>query len=82
VVQVKAFVFAILIIFFLLILLFDSYTQPLLVLSAIPFSVIGVIDSGSRHSHGVIDSGSRHALGAIDSGSRHSLGAIDSGSRR
>ncbi|CAC9611166.1 Acriflavin resistance protein [uncultured Gammaproteobacteria bacterium] len=39
----KAFVMAVLIIFFLLILLFDSYTQPLLVLSAIPFSVIGVI---------------------------------------
>jgi multidrug efflux pump subunit AcrB len=39
----KAFVFAIFVIFFLLILLFDSYTQPLLVLSAIPFSVIGVI---------------------------------------
>jgi multidrug efflux pump subunit AcrB len=30
-------------IFLLLVLLFNSYTQPLLVLSAIPFSVIGVI---------------------------------------
>jgi multidrug efflux pump subunit AcrB len=46
----KAFVFAILIIFFLLILLFDSYTQPLLVLSAIPFSVIGVIWAFFLHS--------------------------------
>jgi hypothetical protein len=34
----------------LLILLFDSYTQPLLVLSAIPFSVIGVIWAFFLHS--------------------------------
>jgi multidrug efflux pump subunit AcrB len=46
----KAFVFAIFVIFFLLILLFDSYTQPLLVLSAIPFSVIGVIWAFFLHS--------------------------------
>jgi len=39
----KAFVMAIFGIFLLLVLLFNSYTQPLLVLSAIPFSVIGVI---------------------------------------
>jgi multidrug efflux pump subunit AcrB len=30
--------------------LFDSYTQPLLVLSAIPFSVIGVIWAFFLHS--------------------------------
>jgi multidrug efflux pump subunit AcrB len=40
---VKAFVFSIFGIYLLLLLLFNSYTQPLLVLSAIPFSVIGVI---------------------------------------
>jgi multidrug efflux pump subunit AcrB len=39
----RAFVMAIFGIFLLLVLLFNSYTQPLLVLSAIPFSVIGVI---------------------------------------
>ncbi len=39
----KAFVMAIFAIFLLLVLLFNSYTQPLLVLSAIPFSAIGVI---------------------------------------
>ncbi len=39
----KAFVMAIFGIFLLLILLFNSYSQPALVLSAIPFSVIGVI---------------------------------------
>jgi len=39
----KAFVMAIFGIFLLLVLLFNSYTQPLLILSAIPFSVIGVI---------------------------------------
>jgi multidrug efflux pump subunit AcrB len=40
---VKAFVFSIFGIYLLLLLLFNSYTQPLLVLSAIPFAVIGVI---------------------------------------
>lgn len=39
----QAFMMAIFGIFLLLVLLFNSYTQPLLVLSAIPFSVIGVI---------------------------------------
>ena len=39
----RAFIMAIFGIFLLLVLLFNSYTQPLLVLSAIPFSVIGVI---------------------------------------
>ncbi|MBE8190230.1 MAG: efflux RND transporter permease subunit, partial [Candidatus Thioglobus sp.] len=39
----QAFVVAVFVIFLLLILLFDSYTQPLLVLSAIPFAAIGVI---------------------------------------
>ncbi|SMM99609.1 Acriflavin resistance protein [uncultured Candidatus Thioglobus sp.] len=39
----KAFMMAIFGIFLLLMLLFNSYTQPLLILSAIPFSVIGVI---------------------------------------
>jgi len=39
----KAFVMAIFGIFLLLVILFNSYTQPLLILSAIPFSVIGVI---------------------------------------
>ena len=39
----QAFLMAIFGIFLLLVLLFNSYTQPLLVLSAIPFSVIGVI---------------------------------------
>ncbi|SMN10603.1 Acriflavin resistance protein [uncultured Candidatus Thioglobus sp.] len=39
----KAFIMAIFGIFLLLMLLFNSYTQPLLILSAIPFSVIGVI---------------------------------------
>jgi len=39
----QAFVMAIFGIFLLLVLLFNSYTQPLLILSAIPFSVIGVI---------------------------------------
>ncbi len=39
----QAFVIAIFGIFLLLVLLFNSYTQPLLILSAIPFSVIGVI---------------------------------------
>lgn len=39
----KAFVIAVFAIFLLLVLLFNSYTQPLLVLSAIPFSAIGVI---------------------------------------
>jgi len=39
----SAFIMAIFGIFLLLVLLFNSYTQPLLVLSAIPFSVIGVI---------------------------------------
>jgi Cation/multidrug efflux pump len=39
----KAFVMAVFGIFLLLVLLFNSYTQPVLVLSAIPFSVIGVI---------------------------------------
>ncbi len=39
----KAFVIAVFVIFLLLVLLFNSYTQPLLVLSAIPFSAIGVI---------------------------------------
>ena len=38
-----AFIMAIAGIFLLLVILFNSYTQPLLVLSAIPFSVIGVI---------------------------------------
>ena len=39
----KAFVMAIFGIFLLLVLLFNSYTQPALVLTSIPFSVIGVI---------------------------------------
>lgn len=39
----SAFIMAIFGIFLLLVLLFNSYTQPLLVLNAIPFSVIGVI---------------------------------------
>ncbi|MBC8493695.1 MAG: efflux RND transporter permease subunit [Candidatus Thioglobus sp.] len=39
----QAFIMAIFGIFLLLVLLFNSYTQPLLILSAIPFSVIGVI---------------------------------------
>ena len=39
----KAFIVAVFVIFLLLVLLFDSYTQPLLVLSAIPFATIGVI---------------------------------------
>jgi multidrug efflux pump subunit AcrB len=39
----KAFMIAVFAIFLLLVLLFNSYTQPLLVLSAIPFSAIGVI---------------------------------------
>ncbi len=39
----RAFVAAVFVIFLLLVLLFDSYTQPLLVLSAIPFAAIGVI---------------------------------------
>jgi multidrug efflux pump subunit AcrB len=39
----QAFIMAIFGIFLLLALLFNSYTQPLLILSAIPFSVIGVI---------------------------------------
>ncbi len=39
----NAFVVAVFVIFLLLILLFNSYTQPLLVLSAIPFAAIGVI---------------------------------------
>ncbi len=38
-----AFIMAIAGIFLLLVILFNSYTQPLLILSAIPFSVIGVI---------------------------------------
>lgn len=39
----KAFIMSIAGIFLLLVLLFNSYTQPLLILSAIPFSIIGVI---------------------------------------
>ncbi len=39
----KAFAMAVVGIFLLLVILFNSYTQPLLILSAIPFSVIGVI---------------------------------------
>lgn len=39
----NAFIVAVFVIFLLLVLLFDSYTQPLLVLSAIPFAAIGVI---------------------------------------
>ncbi len=39
----QAFVMAIFGIFLLLVLLFNSYTQPLLILTAIPFSVVGVI---------------------------------------
>jgi multidrug efflux pump subunit AcrB len=39
----QAFLMAVFGIFLLLVLLFNSYTQPLLILSAIPFSVIGVI---------------------------------------
>jgi len=40
---VKAFLFSIVGIYLLLLLLFNSYTQPLLVLSSIPFSIVGVI---------------------------------------
>lgn len=40
---VKAFAFSVLGIYLLLLLLFNSYTQPLLVLSAIPFALVGVI---------------------------------------
>ena len=39
----QAFLMAVIGIFLLLVLLFNSYTQPLIILSAIPFSVIGVI---------------------------------------
>ena len=39
----QAFLIAVIGIFLLLVLLFNSYTQPLIILSAIPFSVIGVI---------------------------------------
>ncbi|BAF61459.1 efflux RND transporter permease subunit [Candidatus Vesicomyidisocius calyptogenae] len=39
----KAFIMAIFSIFLLLILLFNSYSQPILVLIAVPFSIIGVI---------------------------------------
>ncbi|MBW5289039.1 MAG: Acriflavin resistance protein [Candidatus Ruthia sp. Apha_13_S6] len=39
----KAFVMAIFAIFLLLTLLFNSYSQPILVLIAVPFSIIGVI---------------------------------------
>ncbi len=39
----KAFIMAILAIFLLLTLLFNSYSQPILVLIAVPFSIIGVI---------------------------------------
>lgn len=45
----QAFVMAIFGIFLLLVLLFNSYTQPLLILSTIPFSVIGVIWAFSLH---------------------------------
>ena len=46
----QAFVMAVFGIFLLLVLLFNSYTQPLLILSAIPFSVIGVIWAFFLHS--------------------------------
>lgn len=39
----QAFIMAVFGIFLLLVLLFNSYSQPLLVVSAVPFSVIGVI---------------------------------------
>ena len=39
----KAFIVAIFAIFLLLVLLFNSYTQPILILLAIPFSFIGVV---------------------------------------
>lgn len=40
---IKAFVFSIFGIYLLLLLLFNSYTQPLLILSSIPFAMVGVI---------------------------------------
>ena len=46
----QAFIIAVFGIFLLLVLLFNSYTQPLLILSAIPFSVIGVIWAFFLHS--------------------------------
>lgn len=46
----QAFVMAVFGIFLLLVLLFNSYTQPMLILSAIPFSVIGVIWAFFLHS--------------------------------
>ncbi|ABL02141.1 acriflavin resistance protein [Candidatus Ruthia magnifica str. Cm (Calyptogena magnifica)] len=39
----KAFIMAIFVIFLLLILLFNSYSQPILILIIVPFSIIGVI---------------------------------------
>ncbi len=39
----QAFIMAVFVIFLLLILLFNSYTQPLLIISAIPFAIVGVI---------------------------------------
>ncbi|WPE17512.1 efflux RND transporter permease subunit [Candidatus Thioglobus autotrophicus] len=46
----QAFLMAIVGIFLLLVLLFNSYSQPLIILSAIPFSVIGVIWAFFLHS--------------------------------
>jgi multidrug efflux pump subunit AcrB len=46
---VSTFIVAILGIYFLLILLFNSYTQPLLVLVSVPFGIVGVIVALALH---------------------------------
>lgn len=46
----QAFLMSIVVIFLLLTLLFNSYTQPLVVLSAVPFSLVGVIWAFYFHS--------------------------------
>jgi multidrug efflux pump subunit AcrB len=45
----KAFILAVVGIYFLLILLFNSLTQPIMVMSAIPFGIMGVILAFALH---------------------------------
>jgi multidrug efflux pump subunit AcrB len=47
---ISTFVIAILGIYFLLVLLFNSYTQPLLVLVSVPFGIVGVIVALALHN--------------------------------
>lgn len=73
----KVFIFALIGIYFLLVLLFNSSTQPLLVLSAIPFGIMGVILVFVLHNESLSFMGMLGVIGLIGVVVNDSLLMID-----